>query len=107
MKTMNCFNNPCATPPSVMVVQSIEGIKGLTNCIVSVISNNTVYYVSPCHEITIISSGPVFVDSYDVVNNPLGLRGQVCYDFAAGFEIIYNNAGDYRVVPLEKVEIAE
>lgn len=93
--------------PSVMTVQTIEGIKGLSNTLVYVIANNTLYFVSPCSEITIISAGPVFADNYDVANNPLGLRGQVCYDFAAGFEIIYNNAGDYRVVPLEKVEIAE
>lgn len=99
-----CTNNPCATPPSVVTVQTIDGIKSLNNCFVYVVANNTTYFVSPSHEITIIFSGPVFVDGYDAAANSLGLRSQVCYDFKANYEIIYAPDGSYRLAPLKEVQ---
>lgn len=84
-----------------MTVQSIDGLKSLANVIVHVTANNTTYYISPCHEVSVISAGPVFVDEYDVEGNPLGLRNQVCYDFAANHAIVYNALGEYRLMKLE------
>lgn len=101
MKSNVCYlSNPCTPKPSFVTVQTPEGLKSLANCVAYVISNNTTYYVSNCHEITVISSGPVFVDNYEPVSNPLMLRNQVCYDFANNKAYIFNQAGDYRVVTL-------
>lgn len=104
MKSNVCTNyNPCLTPPGVVSVQTIDGIKGLANCFVYVISNNSTYYVSSSHEITIIFAGPVFVDNYNPAQNPLGLRSQVCYDFANNKALIFGPSGDYRVANLTEV----
>lgn len=98
----NCHKNcPYGLAPAVVQTQTVEGIKGLANCFVYVISNNTTYYVDECHLITVISSGPIFVDNYDVSSNPLDLRGQVCYDFANNKAYVFNDAGEYRVMNLE------
>lgn len=91
----------CSVMPVAMTVGTVDGLKSLANVVVRVLSNNTVYHISACHEITVLSSGPVFVDEYDVEKNPLNLRGQVCYDFAAGHAIVYNDLGEYRVIKLE------
>ena len=91
----------CHSAPAVVVTQTVEGIKGLANSFVYVISNNTTYFVDSCKIITVIMSGPVYVDSYDYLSNPLNLRGQVCYDFANNKAYAYNHAGEYRVINLE------
>lgn len=91
----------CHSAPAVVVTQTVEGIKGLTNTVVYVVSNNTTYYVGCANQITVISSGPVFVDNYNPNTNQLTLRGQTCYDFANDKAYVFNNAGDYRVINLE------
>lgn len=105
MKSNVCYlSNPCTPTPSFVTVQSPDGLKKLANCVAYVISNNTTYYISNCHEMTVISTGDVFVSNYDPVANPLGLRGQVCYDFAQNKALIFNEAGDYRVANLTEVQ---
>lgn len=101
MDNCNC-KKPCncAGSPSVVVVQTTEGMKGLANCFVYVSGINATFYISSAHEITIISSGPVFVDNYDATTNPLGLRNQICYDFAMDVEYIFNAEGKYRIADL-------
>lgn len=97
-------SNPCSSQPSVVVVQSLEGIKGLSNAFVYVESINTTFFVSPCHEITVISSAPVFVDNYSADVNPLNLRGQTVYDFANNVGYVYNEAGEYRAIELKEIQ---
>lgn len=97
-------SNRCSVQPSVVVVQSVEGIKGLSNAFVYAESINTVFFVSSCHEITVISSSPVYIDNYAAEVNPLNLRGQTCYDFANNVGYVYNEAGDYRVIELKEAQ---
>lgn len=105
MKSNVCYkSNPCSPPPTVITTQSVEGIKGLTNCFVYIININSTFYISSCHEITIIFSGPVYIDNYDYSANPLGLRNQTCYDFANNAAYHYNAAGEYRVSTLKEVK---
>lgn len=92
------------TPPQVVSVQTVQDIKRLANVFVYVIENNTTYFVSSCHEITIISSGPVFADNYDYAANPRNLRAQTVYDFANNMAIHYGPTGDYRVSVLKEVQ---
>lgn len=97
-----CFkSNRCSQPPIVVTSQTVDGIKGLADCFVYVININSVFYVDSCHNITIISSGPVYVDNYDPIGNVLNLRGQVCYDFANNKAYVFNNSGAYRTLTLE------
>lgn len=72
----------CCPPEAatVVTVQTVDGIKGLSNCFVRVLANNTVYYVDSKHHITQISSNIVEVEQYDVENNPSNFRGQIVYD---------------------------
>lgn len=91
----------CEYPaPNVVTVDSVANMQSLSNCFVNVTSIRTVFFISPQHEITVISSLPVFVDDYDVVTNPLGVRGQVLYDFANNKAYVYNEAGEYRIINL-------
>lgn len=102
MATNVCYqSNPCSGAPSVVTTQTVEGIKGLSNCFVYVISNNTTYYVSSTHEITIISCGSVFMENYDAVKNPLGLRCQTVFDFANNIAIHFAPDGSFRTSKLE------
>lgn len=93
---------PCCPPDQIEVVtvDTPAGIKGLSNCVVYVLSNATSYFVNSKHNITVISSMPVFVPDYDYVANPRKLRNQVCYDFANDRAIIYDASGDYRLMAL-------
>lgn len=103
MINLDYKSNPCSHAPSVIVTQTTEGLKGLADAFVYVTSINTVFFVSSCHEITVISSGPVYVDNYNAATNPLGLANQVCYDFAGNVGYAFNAAGDYRVFDLKEV----
>lgn len=96
-------NCNCNTIPKALTVQSIDGLKSLANVIVHVVANNTTYSIDSCHTITIISSGPVFVENYDAVKNGLNLRNQVCFDFAANVAYAFNALGEYRVFNLKEV----
>lgn len=100
-----CYkSNPCSAQPTVVVVQSIEGIKGLSNAFVYVESIRTCFFVDSCHSITVISSSDVYVDHYPAAQNPLNLRGQTLYDFAENVGYVYNEAGDYRVIELKEAQ---
>lgn len=101
MKSNVCYkSNPCSPQPSVVVTQTVDGIKGLSNAFVYVISNNTTYFVSSCKEITVIFSGPVYVDDYAFATNPLDLRNQTVYDFKNNVAATYNAQGEYRTFKL-------
>lgn len=97
---MNNANN-CTNGPASVSVQTTDGLKGLANCYAYVTSLNSTFYVNACHEITIIYSGPVYVDDYDPVANPLNLRDKTCYDFANNCAYVFNPAGHYRTVILQ------
>lgn len=84
-----------------MTTQTIDGIKGLRNCFVYVVNINTTYFVNSCHEITVIFSGPVYVDDYAFATNPLSLRAQTVYDFKNNLAATYDAQGDYRTFKLE------
>lgn len=86
--------------PATVVVQTPEGMKSLSDVIVYVISTNSVYYVSKCHEITIISCGNVYASNYNAEQNPLSLRGQTCYDFDNNVAYVFDNLGSYRTMSL-------
>lgn len=100
-------NNPISTCvkscPYGITVQDVRVVKSMANCVVHVQPINTTYYVDSQHQITILFSGPVYVDDYNFVANPLNLRGQTCYDFANDRAIHYNNQGEYRIIKLEKI----
>lgn len=96
-------NSCCPTPPQVVSVQSVLDIKQLANVFVYVIENNTTYYVDCQHLITIIYSGPVFIDNYDYQTNPHNLRAQTVYDFANNMAIHYSPTGEYRLSVLKEV----
>lgn len=102
MKNHFCHTpNSCDTPPTVMVTQTTDGLKSLSNVVVRVLSNNTIYYVSRCHEISVIDSGLLFIDNYAFAENPLGLREQMVFDFKNNVAAAYNAIGDYRTFKLE------
>lgn len=67
-----------AVIPSI-TVETADGITNLANCFVHVTSINTTLYVDDKHRPMITWVGPVEIDNYDIVNNPLNLRGQTCY----------------------------
>lgn len=94
-------SNLCSPQPSVVSVQSIEGIKGLSNAFVYVQNINTTFFLNDCHEVVLINSGNVYIDNYDPIGNALSLRGQTCYDFANNKAYVFNNAGEYRTLTLE------
>lgn len=97
------MKNYCCPPDvlaNVITVQQPNDLKQYANCFVYVYTINTTYYVSAKHEVVQIYAGPVFEPNYDYAANPLNLREQICYDFANNIAIIYNNAGDYRIINL-------
>lgn len=103
MKNCSCSNSYCGcAQPRVVSVQTTEGIKSLSGCFAYVASNNTCYFISECHEIAPISSGPVFVDNYDFATNPLSLANQTVYDFANNLGAVYNAKGEYRLIDLKE-----
>ena len=87
-----------------IVVDNTVGIKGLANCFVHVSNINTTFYIDDKHRTIITWAGPVEEDDYDYENNPLGLRSQVCYDFANNRAIYYNRVGNYKLITLSSGE---
>lgn len=104
MNNIDYKSNLCSPMPRVVVVQTPEGIKGLSDCFVYVVSLNSTYFVSSSHEITILMCGPIYVNDYAGDVNPLGLRGQTCYDFANNKAYVYDLTGNYRVINLMEVQ---
>lgn len=88
-----------AVIPSV-VVENVSGLKNIADCFVHVTTINTTFYIDDKHRTTITWAGPVEVNNYDYANNPLGLRSQTVYDFAAGKGYYYNATGDCKAFDL-------
>lgn len=96
--------SPCAAScPYAITVQDVRVVKSMANTFVYVQPINTTYYVDSQHQITTVFSGPVFIDGYNYIANPLNLRGQVCYDYENNRAIAYNRQGEYRIINLEKM----
>lgn len=72
----NCMAK--AVIPSI-TVETPDGITNLANCFVHVTRTNTTYYIDDKHRPMITWAGPVDLDHYDYVNNPLGFRSQTCF----------------------------
>lgn len=72
-----------AVIPSI-TVDSVDGITELANCFVHVTSTNTTFYIDDKHRIMIVWAGPVELEVYDVVENPLRLRSQSLYTTVNG-----------------------
>ncbi len=87
-----------------MTVENVAGMKGLADCFVHVIANNTTYYIDDKGRTTIVWAGPVEADGYDYAANPRGLRSQTVYDFANDRGIYYNATGGYRLFSLSTTE---
>lgn len=83
-----------------IVVDNKDGIIGLANCFVHVSNINTTFYIDDKHRTIITWAGPVEVNDYDYEENPLGLRGQTCYDFSNNRAIYYNKTGAYKIIEL-------
>ena len=78
-----------AVIPSI-TVDTKEGITNLANCFVHVTNINTTFYVDDKHRIMITWAGPVEVEDYDIENNPLELRSQLCFtDTVGGYTEVY------------------
>lgn len=83
------------------IVDDISVVKQLANCLVHVSNINTTIYVDAQHRYLMVYAGPVFVDNYNYVSNPLNLRSQTCYDFQNNRAIIYNKVGGYKLITLQ------
>ena len=85
---------PCAMPACIknkqpdclakavipaVTVEKADGITNLANCFVHVTENNTTYYIDDKHRPMITWAGPVDIEHYDYINNPLNLRSQTCF----------------------------
>lgn len=90
---------PIAVIPAI-TVDNPDSVQTLKDCFVHVSSNNTTYYVDDLHRIIEFWAGPVEVDNYDFINNPLHLRSQMVYDFANNRGIYYDAKGEYRIILL-------
>lgn len=84
----------------ILTIESVESMRGLTDCFVHVNANNTTYYIDDKGRIAIIWAGPVEAPGYNYQDNPLNLRSQSVYDFANNIEIYYNATGAYRIKTL-------
>lgn len=83
-----------------MVVEHADNLKDLCDTFVHVSDLNTTFYIDDKHHTIITWAGPVEVDDYDYVNNPLGLRSQMLYDFQNNRAVYYNKNGAYRLITL-------
>lgn len=93
-----CFEKGLPKCPAVAVIPSTtlettDGIKQLSNTVVRVLSNNTLYYVDDKHRITEIGSYPVTRDNYDFGTNPEGFANKFVLDYANGIFAFYDTAG--------------
>jgi hypothetical protein len=78
----------------------VNNLKDLADCFVHVANINTTFYIDDKHRITTVWAGPVDIDGYDYVSNPLNIRGQTVYDFTNNRAIYYNTQGQYRLITL-------
>lgn len=93
-----------AVIPSI-TVDTTDGITNLANCFVHVTGINTTFYIDDKHRPMIIWAGPVEIESYDIVTNELGLRGQTCYTTMSGtvgiVEVYFDRQGVGHVMGME------
>lgn len=92
-----------AVIPSV-TVDTVNGIKGLSDCLVHVADINTTYYIDDQHRLLTTWGGPVSVYDYDFDENPLNLRNQMAYDTANNILAIYDKAGVAYKVPISNLD---
>lgn len=93
-----CFEKGLPKCPAVAVIPSMtletaDGLKQLSNTVVRVLSNNTLYYVDDKHRITEIGSYPVTRDNYDFDTNPEGFANKFVLDYANNIFAFYDTAG--------------
>lgn len=81
-----------AVIPSIMV-DTVDGITNLANCLVHVTSTNTTYYIDDKHRIMITWAGPVNIPGYDMEGNPKKFKDQIVTDVEAETAVIYDNHG--------------
>lgn len=92
-------NNPIrfpVCPPNmaeVTSVQTVAGMKALSNTFVYVTDINTTFFIDNQHRITWISGGVVEAESYDLLTNPLNLRNQFLYDPSTQELHYFSNTG--------------
>lgn len=91
--TPNCGHT--AVIPT-LVVENKEGVKGLTNCLVHIADIRTTLYIDDKGRQIITWAGPVEAKGYDFAENPLGLRGQMVFDFDNNKGAYYDATGAYR-----------
>lgn len=95
-----------AVIPSVTVSDK-SGLKNLSNCFVHVTSINTTFYIDDKHRMMITWAGPVEVEDYDPVMNPLGLRSQMAIDLMNNIAYYFNAVGEYKAIVLSDPSIPE
>lgn len=83
-----------------MTVENTSGMKGLADCFVHVLANNTTYYIDDKGRTTITWAGPVEINGYDYVTNERKLRSQFVFDFENNRGIYYDATGGYRLFSL-------
>lgn len=88
-----------AVIPSV-TVDTVNGIKGLSDCLVHVADINTTYYIDDQHRLLTTWGGPVSVYDYDFDDNPLNLRNQMAYDTMNNVLAIFDKQGIAYKVPI-------
>lgn len=103
MNNCDCKCDSCKCQPKFVAIQTADSLERFANCYVRVISTNTTYFVDSCHEIFVVSAGPVFVSNYDAKTNKLGLANQVCYDFANNIAYAFDSLGQAQSFALEEV----
>jgi hypothetical protein len=79
-------------------------MRGLADCFVHVIANNTTYYIDDKGRTTIIWAGTVEKKDYDFATNPLKLRSQFVMDLKNDRAIYFDANGDYRFIKLSSDE---
>lgn len=99
-KKMDCQAK--AVIPAI-TTETVDNITDLANCFVHVININTTFYVDDKHRPMITWAGPVELDEYDVVANPLRLRSQTLYTYVEGAftEVYFDKTGTGHLIETE------
>lgn len=92
-----------ATIPTI-TVDTIDGIKNLSDCFVHVTSLNSTFYIDDKHRIVTAWRGIVEAEEYDLDENKLNLRGQLLFTTVENEEgeevpitVYYDNQGKPHV----------
>lgn len=116
-------NRDCAARAVIAskTVATTKEMLGLCEALVHVAENNTTYYLDDKGNKMLTWAGPVELEGYDIVANPLGLKGQLLYtteettDPVTGEKVTrsvtvyYDNKGNHHTVYFQEdiVEIEE